>query len=130
MLNIERVVGSQFNDTLTGDAAANTFEGGLGNDLIYGGDGGDTIYGGLYSQIGPFTLDGATSGPQADMLYGGNGGISSSVLPMIMALSLLARPATMTSPFPAVLPTAVTATTYCSGKVMTSYCSAVRATTN
>src|SRR5471030_2571514 len=74
LLNIERVVGSQFNDTLTGDAAANTFEGGLGNDLIYGGDGGDTIYGGLYSQIGPFTLDGATSGPQADMLYGGNGG--------------------------------------------------------
>ncbi|KOY01458.1 beta strand repeat-containing protein [Pseudomonas nunensis] len=74
LLNIERVVGSHFDDTLTGDAAANTFEGGLGNDLIYGGDGGDTLYGGLVTQIGPFTLDGVANGPQADMLYGGNGG--------------------------------------------------------
>uniref|UniRef100_UPI0023EEC28C calcium-binding protein n=1 Tax=Pseudomonas sp. dw_612 TaxID=2720080 RepID=UPI0023EEC28C len=73
LLNIERVVGSHFNDTLTGDANGNIFEGGFGNDLIYGGDGGDTLYGGLYSQIGPFTLDGVASGPQADMLYGGNG---------------------------------------------------------
>jgi Ca2+-binding RTX toxin-like protein len=74
LLNIERVVGSHFDDTLTGDAVGNYLEGGLGNDLVYGGDGGDTIYGGLYSQIGPFSLGGVANGPQADMLYGGNGG--------------------------------------------------------
>ncbi|AWM90957.1 calcium-binding protein [Pseudomonas sp. 31-12] len=71
--NIERVVGSHFNDTLTGDANVNYLEGGLGNDIIYGGDGNDYLYGGLVSQIGPFTLDGLINGPQADTLYGGNG---------------------------------------------------------
>jgi Ca2+-binding RTX toxin-like protein len=73
LLNIERVLGSYFNDTLTGNAADNVFEGGLGNDIIYGGDGADTLYGGLSSPIGPFTLDGAANDSQADMLYGGNG---------------------------------------------------------
>jgi Ca2+-binding RTX toxin-like protein len=71
--NIERVVGSHFNDTLTGDANVNYLEGGLGDDVIYGGDGNDYLYGGLVSQIGPFTLDGEINGPQADTLYGGNG---------------------------------------------------------
>lgn len=71
--NIERVVGSHFNDTLTGDANVNYLEGGLGNDVVYGGDGNDYLYGGLVSQIGPFTLDGVINGPQADTLYGGNG---------------------------------------------------------
>ncbi|MFJ3155351.1 beta strand repeat-containing protein [Pseudomonas protegens] len=71
--NIERVVGSHFNDSLTGDASVNYLEGGLGDDVLYGGDGNDYLYGGLISQIGPFSLDGLTSGPQADTLYGGNG---------------------------------------------------------
>jgi len=71
--NIERVVGSHFNDSLTGDASANYLEGGLGDDVLYGGDGNDYLYGGLVSQIGPFSLDGLTNGPQADTLYGGNG---------------------------------------------------------
>ncbi|MGC5700851.1 calcium-binding protein [Pseudomonas sp. NFXW11] len=73
LLNIERVVGSHFNDSLTGDASVNYLEGGLGNDVIYGGDGNDYLYGGLVSQIGPFSLEGLNSGPQADTLYGGNG---------------------------------------------------------
>jgi Ca2+-binding RTX toxin-like protein len=74
LLNIEHIVGSQFDDLLTGDAAGNIFEGGLGNDVINGGDGADTIYGGLVSAIGPLTLNGVASEPQADTLYGGNGG--------------------------------------------------------
>ncbi|WP_295475598.1 calcium-binding protein, partial [uncultured Pseudomonas sp.] len=73
LLNIERVVGSHFDDVLIGDSGANYLEGGLGNDLINGGDGNDYIYGGLYSQIAPFTLEGQTNGPQADTLYGGSG---------------------------------------------------------
>ncbi|MDF2399531.1 calcium-binding protein [Pseudomonas sp. 3MA1] len=71
--NIERVVGSHYNDSLTGDASVNYLEGGLGDDVLYGGDGNDYLYGGLISQIGPFSLDGLTNGPQADTLYGGNG---------------------------------------------------------
>nr|WP_292931714.1 peroxidase family protein [Novosphingobium sp. PASSN1] len=38
----ENIVGSAFNDTLTGDANANVIEGGLGNDAINGGAGTDT----------------------------------------------------------------------------------------
>ena len=68
---IENLEGSGFNDTLTGNAAANGLEGGLGNDVIYGGDGNDVIYGSLYTQLGPFAVNVAAGGPQADLLYGG-----------------------------------------------------------
>jgi Ca2+-binding RTX toxin-like protein len=39
---IENLVGSQYNDTLTGDGNANVIEGGLGNDTLVGGLGNDT----------------------------------------------------------------------------------------
>lgn len=39
---IENLVGSQYNDTLTGDANANVIEGGAGNDALVGGAGDDT----------------------------------------------------------------------------------------
>ncbi len=39
----ENVVGSAFNDTLTGDGNANVMEGGLGDDIINGGAGTDTV---------------------------------------------------------------------------------------
>ncbi|MGN2438224.1 beta strand repeat-containing protein [Pseudomonas syringae] len=73
LLNIERVLGSHYDDVLVGDTGANYLEGGLGNDVIDGGDGNDFLYGGLVSSIGPFTLDSPTNGPQIDILYGGNG---------------------------------------------------------
>ncbi|WP_298290486.1 peroxidase family protein [Novosphingobium sp.] len=38
----ENIIGSAFNDTLTGDGGANVIEGGLGNDAINGGAGTDT----------------------------------------------------------------------------------------
>jgi len=44
LLGIEGVVGSQFDDTLTGDAAANTLSGHSGNDTLNGGDGNDVLY--------------------------------------------------------------------------------------
>ncbi|WP_026622959.1 Ca2+-binding RTX toxin-like protein (plasmid) [Ensifer sp. WSM1721] len=40
--NIENVIGGSANDQLTGDAAANTFRGGLGADALDGGGGNDT----------------------------------------------------------------------------------------
>ncbi|WP_122874929.1 calcium-binding protein [Pseudomonas viridiflava] len=73
LLNIERVVGSHYNDALVGDTGANYLEGGLGNDVIDGGDGNDFLYGGLVSSIGPFTQSSPSNGPQADILYGGGG---------------------------------------------------------
>ncbi|MGF6109805.1 beta strand repeat-containing protein, partial [Pseudomonas frederiksbergensis] len=73
LINIESMIASQFNDSMTGNAGVNGLEGGLGNDLLYGGDGNDVLYGSLYNQIVPFSLGGDINAPQADMLYGGNG---------------------------------------------------------
>ncbi|UQS15262.1 calcium-binding protein [Pseudomonas sp. HS6] len=73
LINVESIIGTHFNDILTGNALVNVLEGGLGNDTIYGGDGNDVIYGGLNTQPGPFAVDVAAAGPQADMLFGGNG---------------------------------------------------------
>lgn len=73
LLNIEHVLGSHFNDVLVGNTSVNYLEGGLGNDVIDGGDGNDFLYGGLTSWIGPFNIDSSANGPQADILYGGNG---------------------------------------------------------
>jgi Ca2+-binding RTX toxin-like protein len=43
---IENIVGSRFNDILTGDAGANVLTGGDGNDVLRGGAGADRIEGG------------------------------------------------------------------------------------
>ncbi|MBC3383236.1 calcium-binding protein [Pseudomonas sp. SWRI179] len=73
LTNVERIMGSQFNDSMTGDSLANWLEGGLGDDTIYGGDGADYIYGGLYTATGPMLPGSSTNVAQADQLYGGLG---------------------------------------------------------
>ena len=50
--NIENVIGGSGNDTLTGDALANSFIGGAGNDLLKGGGGNDVLDGGAGSRHG------------------------------------------------------------------------------
>jgi arylsulfatase A-like enzyme/Ca2+-binding RTX toxin-like protein len=55
--NIGNLQGSNFDDVLTGDQAANRIFGGAGNDSLYGGDGNDTLNG----------------GPGADLMDGGAG---------------------------------------------------------
>ena len=42
LTGIENLIGSQYNDTLTGDGGNNVIEGGLGNDTLVGGLGSDT----------------------------------------------------------------------------------------
>jgi Ca2+-binding RTX toxin-like protein len=64
--SIERVVGSNLGDTITGDAADNLLEGRAGNDWIVGGLGNDTLLG----EAGNDTLLG---GEGADALIGGDG---------------------------------------------------------
>jgi Ca2+-binding RTX toxin-like protein len=44
LVNIEGVLGSSYNDTLTGNASDNFFRGGAGDDSINGGAGSDTVY--------------------------------------------------------------------------------------
>ncbi|MEZ5758577.1 MAG: calcium-binding protein [Emcibacteraceae bacterium] len=65
--NIEGIIGSDYNDTLTGDALANYFEGGAGSDTINGGDGNDLIFG----LEGVDTINGENG---HDILSGGDGG--------------------------------------------------------
>jgi trimeric autotransporter adhesin len=42
LVNIENIIGSAFNDTLTGDTGNNVLDGGAGNDTLVGGTGNDT----------------------------------------------------------------------------------------
>jgi len=46
LIGLEHLVGSSFNDTLTGDAQSNQIAGGAGNDVIRGGMGADSLSGG------------------------------------------------------------------------------------
>jgi len=43
--NVENIIGSSSNDTLTGDAEANNIAGGAGDDFINGGEGNDILRG-------------------------------------------------------------------------------------
>jgi Ca2+-binding RTX toxin-like protein len=49
--DVENVIGSDYDDVITGNSSANTLEGGYGNDNISGGDGNDIILGGAGADI-------------------------------------------------------------------------------
>ena len=68
LVSIEKVVGSNFNDTITGDAGVNTLFGQGGNDTVNGGDAGDYLYGGTGNDIltGGAGQDYITSGTGSD----------------------------------------------------------------
>ena len=46
LFEIENLIGSNFNDSLTGDGLANVLNGGNGNDILRGGGGADVLIGG------------------------------------------------------------------------------------
>lgn len=66
LVQIENLVGSQFDDALYGDNVANRIDGGNGADLIYGYGGDDALYGGGFG-------DRLIGGAGADLLNGGDG---------------------------------------------------------
>jgi VCBS repeat-containing protein len=75
LTNIENIIGSSFNDTITGSSSSNYINGGAGNDTIVGGLGADVINGGagkdsLWGNNGKDNLKG---GAGADYLVGGGG---------------------------------------------------------
>lgn len=82
--SIENVIGSAFNDTLTGSSAANQIFGGAGADSIAAGDGDDTVDGGdgndtidagagNDSVTGGLGNDSILAGDGADTVSGGGG---------------------------------------------------------
>ena len=75
LTGIENLIGSQLDDTLTGNADANVIEGGLGNDTLIGGAGNDTASyaGSLVGVTASLALQGAaqnTNGAGVDTLSG------------------------------------------------------------
>jgi len=66
LLSIENIIGSAYDDTLIGDANANTLDGAAGNDTLTGREGADTLLGGAGDDI----LNGRQG---ADVLDGGAG---------------------------------------------------------
>ncbi len=66
LVNIEHIVGSNFQDTLIGSSGNNSVDGGAGSDIILGGSGADTLLGGLGN-------DTVSAGSFADLVYGGAG---------------------------------------------------------
>jgi len=84
LLNLRRVQGGDFADSITGDATANILSGGGGDDLVAGGAGGDTLRGAegrdtLLGQDGDDLLAGdagddrAEGGAGRDSLFGDTG---------------------------------------------------------
>ncbi len=78
VLGVENVVGTRFNDTITGDAGDNVLNGNGGNDVVSGGAGNDTLiansgnstyYGGIGADTFVFTA--GTTGTQ--VFDGGTG---------------------------------------------------------
>jgi Ca2+-binding RTX toxin-like protein len=66
LISIENLIGSAFNDTLTGSTSANVLDGGAGLDTLRGNNGNDTLNGGIGDDI----LRGNAG---ADILNGGDG---------------------------------------------------------
>ena len=66
LMQIENLIGSDYDDHLTGNWADNTLTGGLGNDHLRGRNGNDTL-------VGNFGDDTLAGGAGNDTLYGGAG---------------------------------------------------------
>lgn len=71
LTGFENVLGSAYNDILTGDGAANVITGGSGDDTLIGGAGADSLNGGL----GTDTVSYATSGAGVTITINGGAGV-------------------------------------------------------
>ncbi|TNE63216.1 MAG: calcium-binding protein [Alphaproteobacteria bacterium] len=73
--NVQRITGSEHNDSLGGNSGNNWIIGGDGDDLLEGGVGVDTLEGGLGNDTirGNYTADSLSGGDGADGVFGGYG---------------------------------------------------------
>lgn len=76
VIDVENVVGSSHDDTLTGDSGVNVIDGGAGDDSISGGGGSDTLLGGAGDDLvdGGSGDDALGGGSGHDTILGGSGG--------------------------------------------------------
>lgn len=72
VLRVENLIGSSFNDTLSGNSGVNVLQGGDGNDLLRGSNGGDTLDGG--AGIDTVTYSDSTAGVTINLATGVNSG--------------------------------------------------------
>lgn len=74
LVSIEGIVGSSFNDTITGDRHSNMLYGGRGDDMLDGGIGNDILYGDLGNDtlLGGAGVDYLEGGAGADLIDGGD----------------------------------------------------------
>ena len=73
LISIENIIGSSYDDVLTGDSGDNGFMGGAGNDTLDGGDGSDTAYyafatGGVAVDLSVITAQAVGGGLGSDTL--------------------------------------------------------------
>lgn len=75
LISIENVIGTNFSDTIFGDAMHNILSGGEGHDLLAGGLGNDTLEGGAGQDVlrGGEGFDRLLGGSGDDTLIGGSG---------------------------------------------------------
>ena len=69
LISIENIIGSEFNDTITGTTGANLIHGNDGNDIIQGNGGNDVLFGGA----GNDTITGAPTNGGRLIMDGGSG---------------------------------------------------------
>ncbi len=65
VLNVENLIGTNFGDTMTGDAAANQLSGGAGDDTVQGSRGNDTLDGGAGVDTLDYSAMAVTAGTSA-----------------------------------------------------------------
>ncbi|WP_420861217.1 calcium-binding protein [Algirhabdus cladophorae] len=84
LISIENLIGSVFDDLLSGDAGVNVIDGGDGDDTINGLDGDDMLFGNegddtIFGGTGDDTIDGGddddslSGGAGEDLIFGGDG---------------------------------------------------------
>jgi Ca2+-binding RTX toxin-like protein len=73
LTNIRHLIGTYYNDALTGDANANILRGGEGNDTLTGNNGADSLYGGIGNDTIYGGADATGTGDGNDLIYGGQG---------------------------------------------------------
>ncbi|MEZ0231973.1 MAG: beta strand repeat-containing protein [Methylophilaceae bacterium] len=73
LTNINHLIGTYYNDGLTGDGNANILRGGAGDDTLTGNNGADSLYGGIGNDTVYGGADITGTGDGNDLIYGGQG---------------------------------------------------------
>ncbi|GAB7564351.1 hypothetical protein LG202_23900 [Methylobacillus methanolivorans] len=73
LVQIQNLIGTEYNDFLKGDSGANRIDGGSGRDFIIGGNGADTLLGGAGDDTIYGGVDTTGAGDAGNLIIGGTG---------------------------------------------------------